>query len=172
MGNRGIAPPILNLSAKWRWMVNITPRPLFPTPVRIVQEARWASDLVWVFGGRKISGLFRDSNLWLSNQDDVVAPAPLLRKPVPISSIEQRISWETNAYSGIDGICCLICNLKIHNRVHKNLPMDSTLSYMNTIHMFISSMGPTFLLVPFSLLWSILRMIAGDQYAYRFGSSS
>ena len=115
-------------------MVNITPRPLFPTPVSIDQEVRWTSDPVWAFGDRKISGLFRDSNPWLSNQDDVVAPAPLLREPVPVSSVEQRISWETNAYSGIVGICCLVWNLKVHNRVHKNLPVDPTLSYMNTIH--------------------------------------
>jgi hypothetical protein len=43
-------------------MVNITPRPLYPNPAGIEQEARWASDPVWAFGDRKISGLFRDSN--------------------------------------------------------------------------------------------------------------
>jgi hypothetical protein len=115
-------------------MVNITPRPLYPTPVRMEQEAGWASDPVWAFGYRKISGFFRDSNPWLSNQDDVVALAPLLRESVPISSVEQRIYWETNAYSGIVGICCLVWNLKVHNHVHKNVPVDPTLSYMNINH--------------------------------------
>jgi hypothetical protein len=112
----------------------VTPRPSYWTPVRIEQETRWAPDPVWAFGDRKISGFFRDSNPWLSNQDDIVARAPLLREPVPISWAEKLISWETNAYSGIDGICCLVCNLKFHNCFHKSLPLDPTLSYMNTIH--------------------------------------
>jgi hypothetical protein len=29
-GRSGIAPVILNLGAKWRWVVNITPRPYYP----------------------------------------------------------------------------------------------------------------------------------------------
>ena len=132
-------------------MVYIRLRPPYPTPVRIEQEAMWASDPVWVFGDRKISGLFRNSNPWLSSQHDVVAPAPLLREPVPIISVEQRISWETNAYSGIDGICCLVCNLKVRNRVHKNLPMDPTLSYMNTIHI-LHTISLNYILILFSHL--------------------
>jgi hypothetical protein len=70
----------------------------------------------------------------LSNQDDVVAPAPLLREPVQVGSVEHRISWETNAYSGIVWICCLVWNLKVHNHVHKSLPVYPTLNYMNTNH--------------------------------------
>jgi len=29
-GSGGIAPRILNLSTKWRWVVSFTPRPLYP----------------------------------------------------------------------------------------------------------------------------------------------
>jgi hypothetical protein len=39
-----------NLGARWGWMVNATPRPLyFPErdPVAIVQEARWTPGPVW-----------------------------------------------------------------------------------------------------------------------------
>jgi len=30
MGSRGIAPYILDVSTRWRWMVSFTPRPLYP----------------------------------------------------------------------------------------------------------------------------------------------
>jgi hypothetical protein len=29
-GNRGIPPLLLNLGDRWRWVVNVTPRPLYP----------------------------------------------------------------------------------------------------------------------------------------------
>jgi hypothetical protein len=41
-GSRGIAPTILNLGTRWRWVVNFTPRPLYSwerTPVPIEQKA-------------------------------------------------------------------------------------------------------------------------------------
>ena len=37
-GSRGIAPLILNLGPRWRTMINVTPRPLYPlerTPLPI-----------------------------------------------------------------------------------------------------------------------------------------
>ena len=49
--SRGIAL----FGARWRWMVNATPRPLYPRerdPVPTVQEAGWASRPVWL--GAKI----------------------------------------------------------------------------------------------------------------------
>jgi len=33
-GSGGIAPPILNLGTRWRWMVRFTPRPLLHPPPR------------------------------------------------------------------------------------------------------------------------------------------
>jgi hypothetical protein len=45
-----VAPLILNLSTRWRWVVNITPRSLYPwerTPVLIALETGWALELVW-----------------------------------------------------------------------------------------------------------------------------
>ena len=49
-GSTGSAPFIHNLSARWEWVVNATPRLLYPwerAPVPIVQEAGWAPWPVW-----------------------------------------------------------------------------------------------------------------------------
>jgi len=51
-GSGGIAPLILKLGARWRWVVNFTPRPLHDlerTPVNIEQAAGWAPESVWTF---------------------------------------------------------------------------------------------------------------------------
>jgi len=46
--SRGIAL-LFNFGARWGWVVNATPRPLYPRedPVPIIQEAGWASVPVW-----------------------------------------------------------------------------------------------------------------------------
>ena len=39
-----------NVSARWEWVVNATPRLLHPrerSPVPILQEAGWATETVW-----------------------------------------------------------------------------------------------------------------------------
>lgn len=63
------APLIRSLGARWRGVVNVMPRPLYPTPphqerslVQIVQQAEWAGSIVGldVFGCEKMS--VRDSN--------------------------------------------------------------------------------------------------------------
>jgi hypothetical protein len=41
---------MLNLGARWKWVVNITPQPLYPqeiTPVTIQKEAGWTPEQVW-----------------------------------------------------------------------------------------------------------------------------
>jgi hypothetical protein len=54
-GSRGIALLFfLNLCARWRWVVKVTLRPLYPRerdPVPILQEAGWAPGLVWTGAG-------------------------------------------------------------------------------------------------------------------------
>jgi len=48
---RGIARLILNLSARWRWMINTMPLSLFNwerAPISFVQNAGLAKGLVWV----------------------------------------------------------------------------------------------------------------------------
>ena len=47
-GRRGIAVPILNLSAKWGWVMRTTPQPLYAreeAPLFIVEEAGWRTSL-------------------------------------------------------------------------------------------------------------------------------
>ena len=48
----GVTPPILNLGARWRWVVNCTPRPLClreRTPAPIDWDAGWPPEPVWTF---------------------------------------------------------------------------------------------------------------------------
>jgi len=50
-GGRGIAILILNLSARWRWVINTMPWPFFHwerAPIPFVQNADWAKGLVLV----------------------------------------------------------------------------------------------------------------------------
>jgi hypothetical protein len=49
-GYRGMDLIILNLGARWAWVVSATPRPLYElesAPVSIVKEAGWAPGPVW-----------------------------------------------------------------------------------------------------------------------------
>jgi len=51
-------PPILNFDARWRWVVNITPLPLYPldrTPLPIEQEAGWTQETILTIWGREKS---------------------------------------------------------------------------------------------------------------------
>jgi len=44
MGSKGISVLILNLDGRWGWVVNATPRPLYPSEgasVPIIQKAKW-----------------------------------------------------------------------------------------------------------------------------------
>ena len=51
--SRGIAPPILNLGAVWRWVMSYRPRPLYPRemnpPAHIEYEAGGAPHSAWKF---------------------------------------------------------------------------------------------------------------------------
>jgi len=52
MGVGGLDPLFLNLGTGWRWVVSVTPQPLYPregTLVPTVQEAGWAPEWVWTF---------------------------------------------------------------------------------------------------------------------------
>jgi hypothetical protein len=54
-GNRGRAPLILNLGTSWRWVVNITPQPLYPPerdPIPILQEAGLSSGSCMCVSGK------------------------------------------------------------------------------------------------------------------------
>ena len=49
--SRGTPPPILKLRARWRWVVNITPRPLNP-PTRTLVPTKWRLGVPQSRGGR------------------------------------------------------------------------------------------------------------------------
>jgi hypothetical protein len=54
-GSRRTAPLILSLDTRLRWVVNFTPKPLYPreiTPVPNEEEAEWAPQQVWEFWRR------------------------------------------------------------------------------------------------------------------------
>jgi hypothetical protein len=49
-GSKGIDYSFFNLGVRWGWVVNTTPRPLYPQegdPVPILQEDVWAPHPVW-----------------------------------------------------------------------------------------------------------------------------
>jgi hypothetical protein len=49
-GDRGIALPMRNFGARWEWVNNATPQPLYPGEIfalRFVQETGWAPGPVW-----------------------------------------------------------------------------------------------------------------------------
>jgi hypothetical protein len=60
-GSTGIAPLILNLGTRWRWVVSFTPRPLYHRD-RIPAPSGWAPQPVWTFWREKISFSYHDSN--------------------------------------------------------------------------------------------------------------
>jgi len=60
-GCRGINPLIFKFGAKWAWLVNTTPQPLYhreKDPVSIEQEAGWVPGRVWT--GAKKSRRYRN----------------------------------------------------------------------------------------------------------------
>jgi len=50
-GGTGVILPFLNLGALWEWVVIAIPRPVYSherSPVAVVEEAGWASGLMWM----------------------------------------------------------------------------------------------------------------------------
>jgi len=90
MGSGDIAPRILNLGARWRWLVSFTPQPLYPREKNA--GTYWIED--WVGSGAgldavakgKIPNPSRESNLHHSD-----SPArSLVATPTELSRICQE----------------------------------------------------------------------------------
>jgi hypothetical protein len=71
-GNGCIAPRILDLGTRWRWMVSFTPRPLYPHE----KEAGWAPEPLW-------------TRWWRENFE----PLPGLEPPI-IQTVARRCTTE------------------------------------------------------------------------------
>ena len=106
-GSRGIAPHILNLSARWRWVVNFTPQSLYPweiTRVHIKLEAGWAPELIWTFW-RRVK-YFARTGIWTpdsSSRSPVTLPTTLLRPlGVMISTKQDRERTYTLCVKGVN----------------------------------------------------------------------
>jgi len=50
--------------------------------------------------------------------------------------MEHSPSWETNWFSGSQEIPCILCNLKVHYRIHKRPPPVPILSQISPVHTF------------------------------------
>jgi hypothetical protein len=95
VGNGGIAPRILDLGTRWRWVISFTPQPLYPqerTP-GIHWIGGWVSPRAGLDAGvrRKIPSPYRDSN-----------PPPPIIQPV-----SQQYTTE------LSRICCCYTSLTI-----------------------------------------------------------
>ena len=75
--NRGLAPLILNLRTRWRWMVNFTPQPLYP---------RENTGIHWLRSGvGPIAGLdlFEEEKIYCPFHNSKPEPSSPCRVPIP-----------------------------------------------------------------------------------------
>ena len=82
-GSRVTATLSLNLGIIWQWVVNVTPRPLYPRggiPVLIEQQAGWAPHADWTLSGRENSVVLTGvPTLDCSARSIVAVPTTLVR---------------------------------------------------------------------------------------------
>jgi len=92
---RGIALVFLNLGAKWRCLVNTTPRPIYPwvrDPVPIVQKTGWAPGPVW-------TGAENLTSACIQSPDRPACSQSLyqLRYPGPVNLVPYLYHWLTSS---------------------------------------------------------------------------
>jgi hypothetical protein len=100
-GSRGIAPLILNLSTRWRWVVNFTPQLLYPQKISLVPidyDAGWAPEPVWTFCRREkcsVCATVRTSDCPIHSLVTVLA-----RLSVYVPGCKIVLSWNNRLFGG------------------------------------------------------------------------
>jgi hypothetical protein len=93
LGSGSIVPRVLDLSTRWKWMVNFTPRPLYPQ-----------GKSPWYPLGRRLGGLQSQSERGGERKNS--QPLPVLEPPI-IQTVAQRytteISWLPNTSKNWSG---------------------------------------------------------------------
>ena len=57
-----------------------------------------------------------------------------LRHVCVIKPMQKSRSWEVNGFSGSQNVLLIVSNTKVHYRVHKSLPLVSTLRQKDPVH--------------------------------------
>jgi hypothetical protein len=62
---------------------------------------------------------------------------------ISTASVKRGACWEVRGLSGLQNICCVSCNQKVHGRVHKSLPLLPALSQINLVYSLpFHALGP------------------------------
>jgi len=75
----------------------------------------------------------RKHSLNISNMDDLIKTQPLLTYLFTYS-MQHSPSWETNRFSASQEIPRILCNPKVHYRIHKCPPLVPILSQLDPVH--------------------------------------
>jgi hypothetical protein len=115
MGSDGITPHVFNLGTRWRWVVIVTPWPLYPweksPPINLGVEAGWTPEPVWTQWREKIAAPSR--NLTLVVQP--VQPWHYTEWAILYKSYSVQLRYSNIANLFVGTIACLDVKLSPHS---------------------------------------------------------